>query len=423
MNTARRSFLQSLAAQSALLAVPSARAATPTYTVGVGHSSDPYTAAQKAIAASGQFPSAQMAGKTVIIKPNLVTAATSTSGTTTDPQVVRAAVDLALAAGAAQILIAEGSCVQPAPFSLCGYDFFQTYDPLGRIQLVDLAQQPLSFVTVRGGMVYHALWLPNTVTDPNAIFISVAKLKTHFDVGATLSMKNLVGMAPSSIYNVANQFPRQDLHNRGIAQSIIALNTVRPIHFAMIDGVWGMEGMGPAQGTPIEADLVFAGLNPAAVDLVALSAMQIPAQTVPYLTYARILGMGPDSISKIKITGDPFTPLPFVPATTAPIIWRPTVSPNSIGAGQQTTISYSMPQACNTQLQIIQDNDKTPGVVVVRTLHDWTARQAGTETVVWDGHSDAGAPVARGWYLACVGAQYGLNLATNYASAFVAVSS
>lgn len=418
----RRLFLQSMAVPSALLAVTPVKAAGGSYSVGVGHSDEPYRAAKTAINACGQFPSKQMAGKTVIIKPNLVIDAPSNSGITTDPQVVRAVVDLALAAGAAQVVIAEGSCVQPAPFAACGYGFFLTYDPQGRIQLVDLCQRAVSLVKVPGGgMVHRRLWLPDTVIGPDAIFISVAKLKTHLSVGATLSMKNLVGMASPTIYGVANQWPRQDLHNRGIAESIIDLNTTRPIDFAVIDGVWGMEGQGPTSGTAIEADLVFAGLNPLAVDMVAVSAMGIPQNTVPYLSYAAGMGMGPSGLGSITIRGDAFTPMAFAPAVSPPIVWRPNPNPTSIGPGQSSSISYAIPLACETRFEIIQDSDQTPDVVLVRTLHDWETRPPGTETMIWNGMSDAGAAVAPGWYLARVQARFGPTDAVNYASALMTV--
>jgi hypothetical protein len=49
-----------------------AKASTsPPYYVGAGYSSDPYTAASVALAACGQFPT-NLAGKTVVIKPNLL---------------------------------------------------------------------------------------------------------------------------------------------------------------------------------------------------------------------------------------------------------------------------------------------------------------------------------------------------------------
>jgi uncharacterized protein (DUF362 family) len=84
--------------------------------VGVGSSGDAYTATQRAVAASGQFPSGAIAGRTVIIKSNLVDYRPASTGTTT--QVVRALVDLALEAGVMSILVAEGAVgAHTVPFS------------------------------------------------------------------------------------------------------------------------------------------------------------------------------------------------------------------------------------------------------------------------------------------------------------------
>ena len=101
----RRPFLGMMAAgvagllagpQTALAAGVRPWAGTSPYQVGVGNSSDPYAATQRAVAASGAWPPVSLASRTVVIKPNLVIARPATTGATTDPQVVRALVDLAL---------------------------------------------------------------------------------------------------------------------------------------------------------------------------------------------------------------------------------------------------------------------------------------------------------------------------------------
>src|SRR5262249_17838976 len=98
----RRSFLKLLAGSGVLLAAGPRLASAAPFQGGAGTSTDAYLATQRAIAACGQWPAASVAGRTVVIKPNLVGAAPASSGITTDPQAVRAVVDQALAAGAAQ---------------------------------------------------------------------------------------------------------------------------------------------------------------------------------------------------------------------------------------------------------------------------------------------------------------------------------
>lgn len=121
------------------------------YRVGVGKLADAYAATRRAVEACGEWPAVVMAGRKVVIKPNLVVGMTAETGVTTDPQVVRALVDLALEAEAAQVLIVEDG-PHGAKFSACGYDFFDDYDLDGRVSLVDLADEPVVLTAVPGGI-------------------------------------------------------------------------------------------------------------------------------------------------------------------------------------------------------------------------------------------------------------------------------
>jgi hypothetical protein len=192
------------------------------------------------------------------------------------------------------------------------------------------------------------------------------------------------------------------LHERGIDLSIMDLNLVRPIGFAVIDGVWGMEGQGPLHGTPVATNVVLAGLNPVAVDRVALNVMEIPQNAVTYLNYAAQAGLGPPNTRKVTLLGNTYIPHRFVRAKTAPVLLQPVAAPGtiSISAGQSTSIAYQIKTSCYTSAQIVQDTDVTPGVVPVRTLHDFVKVAAPGETVTWNGLDDSGAPVEPGIYLA-----------------------
>jgi uncharacterized protein (DUF362 family) len=417
----RRSFLQFLAADAALPLAQRLALGSGPYQVGAGVSSDPYGATQRAITASGQFPAASIAGQTVMIKPNLVEKQPSTSGATTDPQVVRAVVDLALAAGAAQVLIVEGGIGLGANFDACGYDIFNGYNP--QVQLMDFATQPLTCVRVPNGLTYFGLWLPTPAVQPNIVFISVGKMKTHVNATVSLSMKNIFGLASPACYYIKGQLlGRMDGHVRGIDESVVDVNLTRPISFSVIDGIWAMEGNGPLSGTPIQTNVVFAGLNPVAVDRVALNFMQIPQTAVPHLLYANLWGLGPADTSAVTVLGDSFTPVPFVHAQVAPTVWRPSPKPNtiSLSAGQQTTIRYTSAVTCNINVDIIQDSDIRPGITVVRTLQSYASTPEGINTIQWDGRDDNGAQVAPGVYLVRLMATLGQGI--GYATAYIIVN-
>ena len=71
------------------------------------------------------------------------------------------------------------------------------------------------------------------------------KIKTHHWAGVTLSLKNLFGVVPGSIYG----WPKNVLHWQGIDNSIVELAAAIPIHFVIADGIEAMEGNGPLDGS------------------------------------------------------------------------------------------------------------------------------------------------------------------------------
>ena len=413
----RRRLLQALAANVVLSGAPAK------YQVGVAKNSNPYDATRKAIQACGQWPAAAIAGKTVAIKPNLVTATPPEKGASVDPEVVRAVVDLALAAGAAEVLIVEHGYGGPPPFYRCGYEPFRTYKD--RVKLVDLKQHPVTLAPVPDGLTFGSLYLPAPMVQPDVVFISVAKLKTHGNTGATLSMKCLVGLASPVKYAVPKMLARQGLHFHGIDQSVVDLNLARPVHFAVIDGIWGMEGQGPLTGPPVRMDHVIAGLNPVAVDRIGLELMGMPQRAVMHLNYASARGLGPMDTSTISVSGE-MAPRKFAAAAVAPTLWPPAADPVafSVKAGQQCAVSYKVAVDCVTRVEIMQDSDSDPGIKLVRTLRNWERRPAGPESLVWNGRGEGGEPVAPGTYLARVQARYpkAYAWATFYATSRVTVT-
>lgn len=393
----RRTFLR-WAAGSAF--APAALAAPP-YPVGVGHSSVPYDATRQAIDACGEFPVRKITNRTVILKVNLVTAMPSNTGTTTDPEVTRAVVDMCLQAGADRVLIVEGSATGNANFSACGYDFFTSYDPQGRIQLIDLLQQTPTLSPVPHRYNFSQLYSAEAVLDPTALFFSIAKLKTHDKARASLSCKNLIGIASPVEYHAPGSPRRDDLHSRGLDYAIADLNMARPTHFAVIDGVIGMEGDGPTQGTPIETDLVLAGRNSVAVDRVGIDVMGFSVGYIPqYLTYLANRGVGPASLADVQVRGYSYSRLNFRKPVSCPgAIWLAPPKPSQFSAGQTVTLGYQIQVSSDIQVEVATDSDTQPGMAQVTVLQPRQTLPPGSHQIQWDGRDAQGAYVAPGSYL------------------------
>ena len=95
--------------------------------------------------------------------------------------------------------------------------------------------------------------------------------------------------------------------------------TVRP-HFAIVDGIVGMEGDGPIMGTPKPAGVIVMGRNLPAVDATTARIMGIEPANVPYLKVARGW-LGTISRRRIEQRGEPiarvgteFQLLDYIPA-------------------------------------------------------------------------------------------------------------
>jgi uncharacterized protein (DUF362 family) len=89
----------------------------------------------------------------------------------------------------------------------------------------------------------------------------------------------MFGIVPGSCYG----WPKNVLHWAGIDNSILDLNAVARPDFAIIDGIVGMEGNGPIQGTPKPAGVLIFGDDPVAVDATACRVMGLTPEKVTYL--------------------------------------------------------------------------------------------------------------------------------------------
>jgi uncharacterized protein (DUF362 family) len=156
------------------------------------------------------------------------------------------------------------------------------------------------------------LYFPRTVLEADYI-VSLPKLKTHHWAGVTLSLKNMFGIVPGCCYG----WPKNVLHWAGITGSILDINsTVRP-DFAIVDGIIGMEGNGPIQGTPKASGVLILGNDPVAVDATCARVMGLAPERIDYLAKAGTL-LGHIKPEKIRQLGESIasvrTPFAVLPA-------------------------------------------------------------------------------------------------------------
>jgi uncharacterized protein (DUF362 family) len=217
-------------------------------------------------------------GKRIVLKPNLVEFEPN-SCINTHPIVVHAAYEAFRSLGAGSVTIAEGPGHRRNTLDLAdAAGYFDTV-PGFEDKFVDLNLDEVTRVHPKEQFSrISKLYLPNTVLGAD-LLVSIPKMKTHHWVGATLSMKNLFGTVPSGIYG----WPKNVLHWAGIDESIADLHGAYQNHFAIVDGIIGMEGNGPIQGTPKQVGVLLAGTDPAAVDATCCRIMKIDPFQIHYL--------------------------------------------------------------------------------------------------------------------------------------------
>lgn len=227
-------------------------------------------------------------GKSILVKPNLLDEVDNNIATT-HPRIVAAVLDLLGELGVSKIVVGEGSAFRRDTYSVvksCGLS--QILDSHG-IPFIDLNYDELIPIKVRDGWIRNSdyLWLPRHVMEADTI-VSVPKLKAHHWAGVTLSIKNLLGVIPSSRYG----WPKNIIHINGINATILGLYQSLPPVISIIDGIIGMEGNGPLYGKPVQHGLLAVGRDPLAVDIICTQLMGFSIETIPHLSGAALAGIG-----------------------------------------------------------------------------------------------------------------------------------
>ncbi len=225
-------------------------------------------------------------GKSVLLKPNLVEYIPGRP-VNTDTQLIGAAAEAFLRMGAASVAVAEG------PGHHRDTDLLLYETGLGdhlahrKIRFVDLNRDGLiktKLQTNYSGLGH--LWLPQIVLASDFI-VSMPKVKTHHWTGVTLSMKNMFGIVPGCRYG----WPKNALHWAGINECVLDIcATVRP-HFVIADGIVGMEGDGPLNGTAKTFGTILLADDPVTADFILARLLVSDPSTVKHIQEAgRFIG-------------------------------------------------------------------------------------------------------------------------------------
>ena len=279
-------------------------------------------AVAEAIALLGGIDAVTAGKQKIMLKPNLVS---ESPLSTTNPEVVRTLAQLMKDAGK-EVSIGEGSA------SVTGYNvingvYYRTknpeklngmqqfvFDKLGYtslaqslgIPLVNLHTGEMATVPVPNGFVFDSVSIHRSLTDIDML-CSVPMMKTHTLGGVTLGMKNLIGTYPGSVYGALRSLIHDQAANvepSGVAGAVVDIVRANKLGLVVIDGSTAMEGNGPEGGPLVKMDVIIAGTNPLATDMVAASVMGFSQSEIPAFMWANMAGMHPQRLNQIEVRGE-----------------------------------------------------------------------------------------------------------------------
>ena len=239
----------------------------------------------------------ELAGKKVLIKPNVLRASEAREGIVTHPAVLQAVVEKVESLGPAAIIVGDN----PGLFSYgANEESFQTtgllaaakgyYQNIGNDSVqVDFNPEFLAQVSL-SRMVLEA-----------DIIISLPRFKTHGLTVITGAIKNSYGFLPGAqkakLHQVAGSPER-------FHELVVEVFRLRAPDLFLVDAVVAMEGNGPASPDLRDVGLFLASDNAVALDAVMATMMGCEPGLLRFLRKAKEMGLGDYDLSKIEIIGE-----------------------------------------------------------------------------------------------------------------------
>lgn len=248
-----------------------------------------------------QLPAAQaLAGKRVLLKPNLLAKHTPERAVTTHPALVRAVIRAVRRRGAASITVADSPGGVYNPGILRSIYKVSGLTDVCREEGAALYTDCKSREVPAKGQVVKQFTLLEPVLDCDVI-INLPKLKTHMMTGLSAATKNLFGCIPG--LQKAEWHMRFPDKERFGGMLVDLLCTVKP-GFAILDGILAQEGDGPAGGTPRMVGIVAAAEDHLQMDLALCHMLGIRPKDVPYLNAAISRGLCPEQFDPACARGE-----------------------------------------------------------------------------------------------------------------------
>lgn len=260
-------------------------------TVAVSEGSDHARITRLAVAALGGMGRLVKSGNVVVIKPNMGWDRTPAQAANTNPVVVRALAEEALAAGARKVKIFDRTCNDERR---C-YVQSGMRDALKGIRNVELKfieSERFRKVAINGAVLTE--WELYGEALSADVFINVPVAKHHGLSKLTLGLKNVMGVMGGNRGNI----------HKNLDTALADINSVMKSHLTVIDATRILTAHGPQGGSMADVKVlnkVIASTDIVAADAYATTLFGMKPADIPVTVAAYRRGLGEMNLSRIKV--------------------------------------------------------------------------------------------------------------------------
>jgi uncharacterized protein (DUF362 family)/Pyruvate/2-oxoacid:ferredoxin oxidoreductase delta subunit len=254
----------------------------------------------------------ELKNKKVLIKPNILLDDVPEKCISTHPVVVEAMIRF-LQSNGATVIAGDSPSIHFRGFMPNRSGIVKVLEKTG-VPWIDFSRKP-SDLELRNGNIRIA-----SITREVDLIFSLPKFKNHELVYFTGAIKNTLGLVPG--FSKAKQHALHQ-NRESFSRFLVDLNEAITPHFLLMDGIMGMEGSGPGQGTPFAAGVLIGSVNPLALDIIASTIAGYNPRDIPTNRIALSRGIWLHTYDEINYNG------PELKSITKPDFKRIRVTPNT----------------------------------------------------------------------------------------------
>lgn len=240
-----------------------------------------------------------VAGKNVLVKPNVLRANGPEDGITTHPAVLSAVLDKLETQKPARIVVGDNP-------GITAYGANEaSFVKAGLMEASRGYYQNIGLTSAKVDFVYESIRhisVSKAVFDAD-VFISLPKFKTHGLTVVTGAIKNSYGILPGAQKALLHRLAGNPARFNELVVDVFRL---RVPDFFIMDAVLGMEGNGPASTDLRHIGRILASDNAVALDATVARMMGVEPADLIFLQKAKRLGLGDFDEAAIEVCGEFF---------------------------------------------------------------------------------------------------------------------